>query len=813
MPDTEKLSIQVEQPEDPTKDLGVGRTQRAQDTKDVKASEKEDQEILDQEKKDNPYEQFLDDLEKEIAEKTNKATAKNFIETNRRVLVQEASLQLDLDQNAFVKYLRKCSEVEIELFSKKEDCYAKIHNVFTKGILHNKDLDDSDFWLIHNLEWLQSLDSTYYLNVWNWCKDINFDKIKKLAENYELDSLKSLSDDQLINATRKLVLNKTVFEEAFKSTDVSVTELGKCSLSITSAATSSKDSSEHEIYKSFLEGLANPKVSIDVITGKLKVDTKLQSKSDCNYLCQIFVDANLGNKQEQKEIISDKNKLKISQEVLKNLKKAGKLPQEDEKKLVDAEVIESISYKAKLNDLETFLNESLEMESDDYMTEYKYLAHDDEGQIKDKIFDKFEDAYDYCQDGLITFISELVYVDGNEDEDLEEIVWSWDDTHNRDEAIENVTSRHQTVEAASENSEIEEVTEDKPEEGVEFKAAAVEADNPVDFLNQIAKELGVEDEIKVVEVEPAESKFSLSDIPDVEFPEDVVTVDVDIPEDTEKIEDQVEDKLEDDELDEAKNNEDNLVNPGIKCDQDLKGTNNAVISDKNTKVVTHSEDERKTLNEEIKENIDLNLFEFTFDIPEYDKTAGEEDVSLDFYEDYYGLLAGKVYGTLSIEEDESGFGVKVRTINLTTVEFEDESKLEGLDRKTLEDKVIKEGTEYLEEYFDRKDMLLEDTHLKHAKTSEDPDERLIAYNAAVKRAHEENRGIVYGYTSRYSHGKWIPIELEPFTNRQDFEAKHHDVQTMLVAYPDDDFVEAEDKKDYAKLESCLSEAIQLDDEE
>lgn len=150
------------------------------------------------------------------------------------------------------------------------------------------------------------------------------------------------------------------------------------------------------------------------------------------------------------------------------------------------------------------------------MAEYKYLAHDDAGQIKDKVFDKFEDAYDYCQDGLVTFISELVYEDGQEDEDLEEVVWSWDDTHDRDEAIKSVASRHETVEDTSENPEI---TEEKPEEDAEFKAAAVEADNPVDFLNQIAKELGVEDEIKVVEVEPAESKFGLSDIPDVEFPE------------------------------------------------------------------------------------------------------------------------------------------------------------------------------------------------------------------------------------------------------------------------------------------------------
>lgn len=517
MPDTEKLSTQVEQSEDPTKDLGVGRDQRAQDTEDIKNQEKEAQE-----KKDNPYEQFLEELEKEVAAYTDEATAKNFIETNRKILVEEASLQLNLDLNPFVKYLRICSKEEITLFSKKEESYLKIHNNFTKGNLKNKDLEDSQFWLIHNLDWLQSADSDYYLKVWDWCEDIDLDKIKKLAiDDYKLESLKSLSDEQLLKNVRKLTLNKTVFEETFKSTDVSIVELKSSNLNITGAAKSSKVSSGHEVYKSFLDGLAKPETPVDIKTGRLKVNTALQSKQDCDYLCQIFVDANLGSQEEQKEIASDKNKLKISQEVLKDLKKDGKLSKEAEKKLADAgiKVEESISYATKLNDLETFLNESLDKKGEESMAEYKYLAHDDAGQIKDKVFDKFEDAYDYCQDGLVTFISELVYEDGQEDEDLEEVVWSWDDTHDRDEAIKSVTSRHETVEDTSKDSEIEEVTEEKPEEDVEFKAAAVEADNPVDFLNQIAKELGVEDEIKVVEVEPAESKFGLSDIPDVEFPE------------------------------------------------------------------------------------------------------------------------------------------------------------------------------------------------------------------------------------------------------------------------------------------------------
>ena len=58
------------------------------------------------------------------------------------------------------------------------------------------------------------------------------------------------------------------------------------------------------------------------------------------------------------------------------------------------------------------------------MITYKYCVYDDEHKIADSCFDTFEEAFDYAQDGLVTFIEEVPYIDGVECEDEIEIVWS-----------------------------------------------------------------------------------------------------------------------------------------------------------------------------------------------------------------------------------------------------------------------------------------------------------------------------------------------------------------------------------------------------
>lgn len=74
------------------------------------------------------------------------------------------------------------------------------------------------------------------------------------------------------------------------------------------------------------------------------------------------------------------------------------------------------------------------------MIVYKYLVHDDDHKISDQLFDEFADAFDYAQEGLITFIEEYPIEDGVEGEG--EIVWTWDDTHSREDAIASVYNRH-----------------------------------------------------------------------------------------------------------------------------------------------------------------------------------------------------------------------------------------------------------------------------------------------------------------------------------------------------------------------------------
>ena len=96
--------------------------------------------------------------------------------------------------------------------------------------------------------------------------------------------------------------------------------------------------------------------------------------------------------------------------------------------------------------------------------EYKYHVTDDEHRIKDAEFDNFGDAFDYAQGGLYTYI-ERFPVDGDE-EDFE-VVWTWDDTRDRDEAIADVEGYENPKDQIEEDVEIEAKADD-PDELAKF---------------------------------------------------------------------------------------------------------------------------------------------------------------------------------------------------------------------------------------------------------------------------------------------------------------------------------------------------------
>lgn len=50
---------------------------------------------------------------------------------------------------------------------------------------------------------------------------------------------------------------------------------------------------------------------------------------------------------------------------------------------------------------------------------YKFQVHDDGYRIQDALFDRFCDAFDYAQGGLITFI--LAIPENSEDDEEDEI--------------------------------------------------------------------------------------------------------------------------------------------------------------------------------------------------------------------------------------------------------------------------------------------------------------------------------------------------------------------------------------------------------
>ncbi len=123
------------------------------------------------------------------------------------------------------------------------------------------------------------------------------------------------------------------------------------------------------------------------------------------------------------------------------------------------------------------------------MAKIKFYVHDDDGKIVDKDFDKFEDAYDYAQDGLVTFIFEVC--DCCEDDDCEDccekVVWSWDDTHNREDAINKYYHKDDIIEEEPE----EEFDVDEQAEYFEDLKHSLFGDNYKFFVEDLDLDEGI----------------------------------------------------------------------------------------------------------------------------------------------------------------------------------------------------------------------------------------------------------------------------------------------------------------------------------
>lgn len=89
------------------------------------------------------------------------------------------------------------------------------------------------------------------------------------------------------------------------------------------------------------------------------------------------------------------------------------------------------------------------------MIEYKYRVIDDNNKVEERIFDKFEDAYNYAVSSgmLLPIVKEYMYKDGvewdkyndcavDDDEDVAITIWSWDDTWDKETAINQVKGSH-----------------------------------------------------------------------------------------------------------------------------------------------------------------------------------------------------------------------------------------------------------------------------------------------------------------------------------------------------------------------------------
>lgn len=194
------------------------------------------------------------------------------------------------------------------------------------------------------------------------------------------------------------------------------------------------------------------------------------------------------------------------------------------------------------------------------MITYKYCVTDEYQKIQTECFDTFEQAYDYAQNGLMTYITRIPYIDGIEQEDGEEIVWSWDSTHTREDAIANEKRTITPTETfnAEEPTEVEEelsieVSADEADEIAEL-AKALFGDNfeyfDQDMPDAITQIDPVEDAPQVeVETEDEEETEDEVANPDDAFEDDLYPELLKKPED--KYSTESEDEDEDEDLEEA----------------------------------------------------------------------------------------------------------------------------------------------------------------------------------------------------------------------------------------------------------------------
>jgi hypothetical protein len=260
-----------------------------------------------------------------------------------------------------------------------------------------------------------------------------------------------------------------------------------------------------------------------------------------------------------------------------------------------------------------------------------------------------------------------------------------------------------------------------------------------------------EDQIDSISDLPSEEKEEIKDVLDHIREEEIEHI-----EELEELSDEVE---EPEILEEHINEE----HPAIESDQELEGTDNAVVKCEVADVITHSEDEKPVDCEGEKKPLEKPLTESSLVKGNYEISPTEHlSWGWDKGDTFY------VVKNYRASENEQ----------LWNTEF----------RKTYANE---EDARRAFNYFVRKHKKLsEETHARYAKPEGN---RVQAYNNALKYAKKDNKPYIYGY-SQIGDGKFFALEQpikvsnSPAEAEKEFRNQYKRCATVYVAYPDKDFI-------------------------
>ena len=373
---------------------------------------------------------------------------------------------------------------------------------------------------------------------------------------------------------------------------------------------------------------------------------------------------------------------------------------------------------------------------------------------------------------------------------------------------------------------------------------------PVDFLNDLAKQLGIADDVIITsaseefpEAEPIETcsdEFGAFNCFDDEKPKTEVVVTAEVPADTiDQISsenatvtvdadgvgapaetvatctvcpecgkeiccddkgcccDNKEDCCDDEQepLNEYHDHEDHT----IESEQELKGTDNAVVDCKVAKVIAHSEDEKPldclmkkpALEEPLAgKKVDVKLNEATKDD---ELPVDPEAAKLEVHTMLNDLVADEIEAINGYDDAKAKIidtPIDHKDNILDTIDHikgEEQEHIDELIDATTEIPFDKE--EETHDLVAEEEPLGEETHAKYAKPEGD---KVKAFNNALTYAKKENKPFIYGYTNHtgkfFAADTPMKVSGNPAEAEKEFRNRYKNCSVVYVAYPDKEFI-------------------------